>query len=216
MTDILVLLVVVISGVWAFFRGFVLEVLGVAAWVGAAFISLFSFSFVRPFARQWIAIEQLADVTAAIVVFLIALVILSVISSAISSSIKSSSLSALDRSLGFAFGLVRGAALVSLAYLALSWLIPPPDHPDWIRQARTLPMVQQGALILGALVPRDTVDKGAAAAEQARRDAEQAIETGRRLQELTQPPPKADPGRDSAGYKNDDRRDLERLIEGKK
>ena len=56
---------------------------------------------------------------------------------------QESSLSAIDRSLGFAFGVVRGAVLVSLAYLFAVWLWP--EQPVWLRNAKAKPFLETGA-----------------------------------------------------------------------
>jgi len=63
-TDILVFAILLISGLLAFFRGFVREVLSVGAWVGAAFATLYGFAHVRPYARDLIGIDMIADIIA--------------------------------------------------------------------------------------------------------------------------------------------------------
>ena len=62
--DIGVVAIVLISGLVAFSMGFVRVVLGLLGWVGAAFATLYGFSYVRPFAQQWISVGFLADAAA--------------------------------------------------------------------------------------------------------------------------------------------------------
>ncbi|MEQ9608473.1 MAG: CvpA family protein, partial [Kiloniellaceae bacterium] len=46
LADLIVIIVLVVSGIFAFVRGFVHEVLAVASWVGAAFVTLYAFPVV--------------------------------------------------------------------------------------------------------------------------------------------------------------------------
>lgn len=152
-TDLVVLGVLLLSGVLALARGFVKEVLGIAGWVGAAIAALKLFPVVQPLARKHIPYQLAADALAGAGVFLVVLVALSLISNAIARRVRDSEIGALDRSLGFVFGLVRGALVLSLAYLALSQFVPPREHPDWITGARSLPFVAYGAGVLAAVAP---------------------------------------------------------------
>ena len=154
-TDLVVLGVLLLSGVLALARGFVKEVLGIAGWVGAALAALKLFPYVQPIARKHIPYQLAADVLAGAGVFLVVLVALSLISNAISRRVRESDIGALDRSLGFVFGLLRGALVLSLAYLALVQFVPPKDHPDWITGARSLPIVAYGAGLLAAIAPSE-------------------------------------------------------------
>jgi membrane protein required for colicin V production len=65
---------------------------------------------------------------------------------------------AFDRTLGFIYGLARGLVLVVIAYLFYSWLIPLDKQEDWVKNARSLPIIKTvGAFILD-LVPADIAE----------------------------------------------------------
>lgn len=104
-----VLAVLVLSGLLAFARGFVQEVLSVAAWVGAIIAVVFVLPLVRPLAQQVIDQPLVADIAAGGAIFLVALIALSILTGMIARRVKSSQLNAVDRSLGFLFGVARGA-----------------------------------------------------------------------------------------------------------
>ena len=70
----------------------------------------------------------------------------------IARTVRASTLSAIDRTLGFVFGLVRGAFIVCLAYLALDF-VPPADRPAWIKDARSTQFLQKGADELRGFFP---------------------------------------------------------------
>ena len=62
---------------------------------------------------------------------------------------------ALDRTLGFGFGLARGLILVVIAYLFFTWLVPEDTQPQWIRDARSLPILKQTGAGIVSLLPED-------------------------------------------------------------
>jgi membrane protein required for colicin V production len=212
--DIVVVVFILISALWAFARGFVREILGVGAWLGAALVTLYLFNPVRLYLRSFISVEIAADIAAGVGLFLITLILLSMLSHSISRLVRGSMLSPLDRSLGFVFGLARGAVLVCLGYLVVIWALHSSTPPAWLSSAKTLPAIQQGAQLLKSLLPSDARDQGATAAENARRQGERALELEQSLRALTSPPVKGDGTRDGAGYDNGERRDLDRLIQG--
>jgi len=146
----------------------VAEVLSIAGWLGAALVTLWTFNDARPYLRQYIEMQLLADILTGVGIFVVALVIFSTISHLIARVVKGSALSAVDRSLGFAFGVVRGAVLVCLAYLLLTWVFPETRRPPWLENARMLPWVQAGAEYLKTLVPQEAL---AGAIDKAKQEA---------------------------------------------
>ncbi|WP_198148332.1 CvpA family protein, partial [Elstera litoralis] len=189
MTDIAVVIVVLISGVLAFLRGFVREALGIAAWIGAAFIAMQVQPLTMGLAMDLIGMEVIAKYGSWVVIFLIALIILSIVSGAVANMIKDTSLNALDRSLGFVFGLARGALLIAVAYFLGAQLMnknAPP--PEWLAQAKTYPLILRGADIVSIVVPRDPAEQAVREADQLRRQGEALLEIQKNLQTLTAPP----------------------------
>ena len=116
--DLAVLGVAGLSALIGFARGLVREVLGVGAWLGAAAVAAIAFPFASAKAHTMITDPGIADVVAAVAVFLVALILLSLIASWVGGVVRNSALGGLDRSLGLIFGLVRGAALIVIAYIA--------------------------------------------------------------------------------------------------
>jgi membrane protein required for colicin V production len=146
----------------------VAEVLSIAGWLGAALVTLWTFGDAKPYLRQYIQMQLLADILTGVGIFVVALVIFSTISHLIARVVKGSALSAVDRSLGFVFGIARGAVLVCLAYLLLTWVFPETRRPPWLENARMLPWVQAGAEYLKSLVPQEAL---AGAIDKAKQEA---------------------------------------------
>ena len=216
LADIIVLLVLVLSALLAFARGFVHEVLAVAGWIGAIFATIYGLPYVRPHARTLVDNTTVADIGAGLALFLVSLVILSLITRALSQRIRDSQLNALDRSLGFVFGLLRGIVLVAILYIAVDWLMPPPSQPAWIRDARSMPLVVGAADVLRSVIPSAEAEKGATTAQGAVQGARKALETHQMLRDMMSPEPRrgTESGKASAsGYSAQERREFERLLD---
>jgi membrane protein required for colicin V production len=148
--DFIVIAVIGISAIIAFLRGFVREILTIGSWLGAGLVTLYAFPVLQPKFEQWIASKLAADIAGGVALFLISLVIFSILSHMVARFVRGSALTAVDRSLGLLFGLVRGAILVSLAYMLIFAM-----DPTLLRGARTAPMMARGAEILRNMAPRE-------------------------------------------------------------
>jgi len=151
--DFAVIGVLAASALLAFIRGFVREVLGVGAWVGAIAVGIWAFPFVRGRFEHWIPAQEIANPVAFGAVFLVTLIVLSVVSHWIGALVRASALGGLDRTLGLVFGLVRGAALVVFAYIAAGLVVTADNWPAPVREARLLPYVYDGASWTVAQLP---------------------------------------------------------------
>ncbi|AWJ82747.1 colicin V production protein [Azospirillum sp. TSH58] len=216
--DLAVIVVLLLSALLAFTRGMVAEVLSVAAWVGAALITLNALPHVLPIAQTYIHVEMAAYAASAVALFVVSLVVLTILGRVVSRGVQNSGLSALDRSLGFVFGLLKGAILASVAYLFFAWLVPnPAEHPAWLQSAKTRPMLVSGASMIYEVMPESLRKDGLGQMDMARERARQAVEAKEALDRLSTPVPGAPKtggaSPSDTGYKDRDRGDLERLIQ---
>jgi len=216
--DLAVIVVLLLAALLAFTRGMVAEVLSVAAWVGAALITLNALPHVLPIAQTYIHVEMAAYAASAVALFVVSLVVLTILGRVVSRGVQNSGLSALDRSLGFVFGLLKGAILASVAYLFFAWLVPnPAEHPAWLQSAKTRPMLVSGAAMIYEVMPESLRKDGLGQMDMARERARQAVEAKEALDRLSTPVPGAPKtggaSPSDTGYKDRDRGDLERLIQ---
>ena len=151
--DCLIVFIVLVSVIYAAWRGFLWETLTIFSWVSAAFACLYFGPFVIPLMRSMVGAPWLASLLAYASVFLAVFIPLAFVSHRFSETVKHSAIGPLDRAGGVAFGIVRGLVLVGLAYLAFSYFVPLNKHPDWIRNARLLPVVQSTSQVLLSVVP---------------------------------------------------------------
>ena len=215
--DIGVGLLILVSAIFAYVRGLVQEVLSIAGWIGAIFATVYGYPYLRPYARELTTIDIVADFGAGIVIFIIALVLLSLFTRRISKIVKSSGLNAIDRSLGFLFGLARGALIVVVAYIGLGMVYPEDEQPPWIHQSRSLELIKPGAELLASLIPENlsaiTGAENKDANGSAAGKAEKPAGTRKIIQDLMLPRPQSTDTQDpvTGGYGKKERQQMERL-----
>ncbi len=151
--DLAVFGFLLISGLLAFVRGFVREVLGVGAWVGSVAIAFFSLPTMRGVVRNWIPQPEWVDPASFIVVFIVSLIVLTLIARTIGGLVRRSALGGVDRTLGLLFGLARGAAVIIVAYMIGQMVYPIERWPDVVLEARTLTPVYEAARWVRDQVP---------------------------------------------------------------
>ncbi len=153
--DLAVLAVMVLSGLLAFSRGLIREVLSIGAWAGAAVIAMAGLPFIRPWLEPYVPSPDWTDPAGYIIVFLVALIILSIIAKAIGNAVRSSVISGIDRSLGLLFGFARGAVLAVAVYIVACLAIPPDRWPQPVLESRSLPYIYTGAEWVARQIPQE-------------------------------------------------------------
>ena len=73
----------------------------------------------------------------------------------LSDAILDSKIGALDRSLGFVFGVASGFLLAVVAFAIFNWLVSEKQQPEWVKNARTRPVLTETADRIVAMLPTD-------------------------------------------------------------
>lgn len=153
--DLAILAVIATSALLAFMRGFVREVMGIGAWIGAGFFAIWAFPFVIDRFLGWIENPDVARPVAFGVMFLAGLLVLNIVAGMIGAVVRGSLLGGIDRTLGVAFGIARGAILVVFAYILAGLVVTADRWPDVVLQARSLPYAYAGAVWVVNYLPED-------------------------------------------------------------
>lgn len=161
-TDIAVIVILLLSGILAFLRGFVHETMTIIAWIGAIIAVVFGLPYLQPFTQQQLSTHLsintplIASIVAGSALFLVALLVLSLLTRPIVSTVNKAALNGLDRSLGFLFGLARGYLLVCLGFLIIWFLIlGAKTSPPWLQTARTGPFIEYGIKLIADMIPSE-------------------------------------------------------------
>jgi membrane protein required for colicin V production len=133
-----VALVIVLSAILAYSRGFVREAMAIVGWIGAAVLAYTFAESAQPLVKEIPVIGdflkdscELSIIVAFGAVLAIGLILASLFTPLFSSVVQRSALGGLDQGLGFAFGVLRGVVLVGVALLVY----------DRAVAANTVPMV---------------------------------------------------------------------------
>jgi membrane protein required for colicin V production len=208
--DIILLGVMLVSALLAMIRGFMREILSIAAWVIAAIVTLYAYSRLLPYAKSYFN----NDIVAAGVVigstFLGTLLIVSIITVRFSDMVLDSRVGALDRTLGFLFGLGRGLIIVVVAFLFFVWLVPPRTQPSWVANAKSKVVLQSTGDWLISMLPDDPENTILKRLKRPKHDDSEPRDpsTGRRSS-VNIPP-----AGETTGYGQGDRAALKNLIRG--
>lgn len=119
-----VAVVILLSAILAYSRGFVREAMAIAGWVGAAVLAFLFAESAQPLVKEIPVLGdflkdscELSIIVAFGAVLAIGLILASLFTPLFSSVVQRSVLGGLDQGLGFAFGVVRGILLVGVALL---------------------------------------------------------------------------------------------------
>ncbi|MBT8455426.1 MAG: CvpA family protein [Alphaproteobacteria bacterium] len=119
-----VALVILISAILAYSRGFVREIMAIVGWVAAAVAAFYLTPAATPLVAEVPILNEFLDgscelsvLAAFIGVFAIALIILSIFVPLLSGSVQRSAVGGVDQGLGFLFGALRGVLLVVVALI---------------------------------------------------------------------------------------------------
>ena len=121
--DGVVAIIIVLSALLAYSRGFVREAMAIAGWIGATVLAFIFADQVQPLIRQIPVVGdfigdscELSIIASFAAVFAVALVVVSIFTPLFSSLIQRSALGGIDQGLGFVFGVARGVLLVAVAF----------------------------------------------------------------------------------------------------
>lgn len=163
--DIVILLVVAVSALLAFARGFVREALSMAAMFIAILAVLWGSPLLRPPMREIIETGWIADAVTIGVIFILVYIAVRVATGRIHEWVHDSEpLGILDRTAGLLFGVARGFALMAVAALVVTSVAPPSMLPKSLKDAQFYPVVMLTADALKHLAPQ----AGQAATDMAR------------------------------------------------
>ena len=149
--DIILIVIMLISGFLAMVRGFTREVLSIFSWAMAAVAALYFTPRYYEVLTPYIDNPSIAQIAFAAAVFIVTLIIVSLITFRISDKVLDSRVGALDRSLGFVFGLARGFLLVAIVFILFTALAR--DQPEWVRNPRSYPILQRTQVAIESLLP---------------------------------------------------------------
>ena len=159
--DGIVAVIIIISAVLAFSRGFVREALSIGGWVLAAVVAYVFAPSAEPLMKQIPVLSnflgnscELAMIAAFAAVFAVALIVFSVFTPLFAGAVQRSALGGIDQGLGFLFGAARGVLLVAIAFIIYERVIVSDPIP-MVDESRTSVVFSQLSDTIDEQIPTD-------------------------------------------------------------
>lgn len=159
--DGIVAVVIILSAILAYSRGFVRESLAIMGWIGAAVLAFVFAGTMRPLIAQIPYVDsiisdncELGMIAGFAVVFALALVLFSILTPLFSSVVQRSALGGVDQGMGFLFGVARGILLVVIAFIVYDRVMTT-QRVAMVDQSRSAQVFQQMSGRLNQQIPQD-------------------------------------------------------------
>jgi membrane protein required for colicin V production len=146
-----ILLLMVLSIVVGVVRGAIREVMNVVGWVLAFILAHTYSSEVAPLLSDWLSEPSARAIVAWALVFIVVVVVVAVTASLLSDLVRKLGLGPLDRLVGGAVGVLRGAIII-LALTLAAGLTKLPQSATW-REAFLAPWIEVAALYAKGVLP---------------------------------------------------------------
>ena len=151
--DVVFLVIVGVSALVAIARGVTKELLSIIGWVLAGVSVYYLLPVVDPIMKKYIASEVLSGLVSGMVILIMFCIFWVLAADKISTQIRFSKLSALDRILGFIFGIFRGVVIVILLQIMISSLIPEESQKGVFAESRYFKLAGDAAGPIKGLIP---------------------------------------------------------------
>lgn len=172
--DGIVIAVLLVSAIIAFFRGFIREVLTILGVVGGLAAAYLGGPMLSPLMRGWLGVVDgeepkrllglipypiVADLLSYGLIFIVVVIVLSIVSHVLAETVRSIGLGAIDRTLGFIFGLLRGALLLAILYLPVHIGFDDEAKAEYLGASRTVPYLESMSGVLAGYLPQSAKDQ---------------------------------------------------------
>jgi membrane protein required for colicin V production len=141
--DFVILFLVLVSAAVGVWRGFTTEALSIVILLVAIGLAWTFAGRLEPMLGQWSSAAEVRLWAARVVIFVAALAVGGLVSWLARKLVRDTGLTSVDRTLGAAFGLLRGAVLLGLAVLVLQFVGL--DQEPWWRDAGLRPYAERAA-----------------------------------------------------------------------
>ncbi|MDX1572670.1 MAG: CvpA family protein [Methylophaga sp.] len=128
--DFLIIGIILLSATISIVRGFIREVLSLLSWILAFWVALMFHAHLASLLIPYVDTPTIRLFAAFFVLFVVTLILGALVNHLISQLVEKTGLTGTDRALGVIFGLLRGAAIVTLLVL-VAGLTPMPSDAWW-------------------------------------------------------------------------------------
>lgn len=139
--DIVVLIILLISGLTSFARGFMREIVSLIALAVGLIAALFLFGRFQGAANALIQPSWLANGTLGLGAFMIVYFLVVVLLGSLTKKLQSRDVGFVDRLLGLAYGVGRGLLIASFFVVIATVMFDKNSRPQWMQEATFFPVL---------------------------------------------------------------------------
>jgi membrane protein required for colicin V production len=154
--DYLIIGIIFLSSIISVVRGFIKEVLSLASWALSIWVALMFYPQVATLLNDYISTPSIRIFTAFFALFIVTLILTALVNHLISQLVEKTGLTGTDRALGVIFGILRGAAIVTLLVLIAG--ATPMPYDNWWQNSLLLEYFEQLAIWVQAFLPADIAE----------------------------------------------------------
>jgi len=155
-----VLIILVVSSIIAVMRGMMREFLGLTGWVMSFFAGNYAAPRLEGPINDTLNLGGFGEALAWGLPFAVSVVVWFIIASLIAPGLARGIFGGFDRWLGMIFGIIRGALVVLILFVASVLAVDGEDNlPDYMKASRTLPLMSYGAYHLAGFLPDQFSDQ---------------------------------------------------------
>ncbi len=147
-----IVLILITSGLFAYFRGFIQEVFSLGSWLLAIYLSITQFEKLLPYVLNYVTTPILASIITGTTIFILTLTLSYLIGSWIITKVFKDNQSQLNQLLGFFYGVFRGGFLISALYLIFYQYLEDTPMPEMVQKARLIAPTSELAISLAQVV----------------------------------------------------------------
>ena len=137
LADLLIVIVLVVSVVSAFVKGFFVEVFSLAGVILGLFIAAANYGMFSLWVLRVVHNREAANLTAFLLIALLVMLVAGLVGRLLRGLFRGVGLGIVDRLLGAVFGLVKGCVIVTLVLMGIVAFLP---RQDWLSNSRLAPV----------------------------------------------------------------------------
>jgi membrane protein required for colicin V production len=202
--DLIVLLFIAASVVGGFVAGFARSGIGFLAAVFGVLCGFWFYGIPAAAVHKYVHSVAASNLIGFFVVFFGLIFVGALIGKLLSKLFKWTGLSWLDRLMGAAFGLVRGA-LVAVAFIAVLLAFTPKPTPNWMVNSTVLPYAIDASNLLAALAPNVIKEAFRDSVREIRKIWDEQLREARLKLESKKPKPEPEPRKEEPPKKEKSR-----------
>jgi len=152
-TDLVILIIIFCFGLFSLFRGFIKELFSIIGWIVAIFLAVFFTPFVLSKIQVVLPSISFRPLIAGIIIALIIYILFRILGGLFQKKLGKANISAINRSLGFLLGVVKGYALVCITIFITKAFLNEAEYPNWLRTSKSLPLMESTIMFVASQLP---------------------------------------------------------------